>query len=564
MTLVPFSATIDSSNLPVGPTGPQGAAGPQGPQGVPGDAGPVGPQGAVGPQGPTGPTGPQGPAGAAGTGSGSRFGVNVLDFGADPTGVNDSVGAFEAAMLASANATDRGIPGGPANTYGLIKVPVGWYKFSRSCNLDVAVDANGNPRPAAWRFEGETHSADMNNGSMIYGPANDYAFKSGKPTIGDLGSNANVMHTAIFENLGINAWGGIFIASGTPTVRGCSFRCWRGIVVPSCWSGCFENIILRGQNDANNPLTTDRNLAQVGIFAFCGPNGTFRNIDAAGFAFGTGMSVAGSGVTVENYHCEVSRVGLLLGYAPTANAGQDYCGGSVKQVQMEGNMIGVFIANFGGELKQVGIQSHQDPFPPLPGVTPVGDDIPGYPSGWRGETAFCAYFVGGSGALEFMQCMASGGFAQAAVVTDAQVFPDGGGRNPTMLRNVFGGSLVPAPGTYPAGTTTIPLYRGSSVKMPGWLVPGVHVQIGSKVPAGTTVTAVGSNTVTLSSPTTDVITCDSGLNASDWLTFSADTKPGYKASIGQINVMGDPAADLQYGDFDMAYPFPGPASLAPL
>jgi hypothetical protein len=51
---------------------------------------------------------------------------NVLDFGADPTGANDSVAAFENAMMAT---------GGLA--YGKIVVPLGTYKFSRSCNLEI-------------------------------------------------------------------------------------------------------------------------------------------------------------------------------------------------------------------------------------------------------------------------------------------------------------------------------------------------------------------------------------------------------------------------------------------
>src|SRR5215471_7409648 len=72
--------------------------------------------------GATRPAGPAGPPGGGG-GGGRPFGQNVLDYGANPTGQSDSVGAFEAAMKAARSAG-----------YGLIKVPLGKYRFSRACN----------------------------------------------------------------------------------------------------------------------------------------------------------------------------------------------------------------------------------------------------------------------------------------------------------------------------------------------------------------------------------------------------------------------------------------------
>jgi hypothetical protein len=114
-----------------------------------GAKGPVGPAGPIGPAGPQGPPGPvpeapqdgktygrnnaawsQITTGTGGAPATSRFGLNVLDFGADPTGQNDSVDAFERAMLAAAQLSGTAPPGYTAQVYGRIEVPLGQYKFS--------------------------------------------------------------------------------------------------------------------------------------------------------------------------------------------------------------------------------------------------------------------------------------------------------------------------------------------------------------------------------------------------------------------------------------------------
>src|SRR5215467_2241202 len=80
--------------------------------------------------GATRPAGPAGPPGGGG-GGGRPFGQNVLDYGANPTGQSDSVGAFEAAMKAGGATTTR------PRSYGLVQIPLGRYAFSRPCNLAV-------------------------------------------------------------------------------------------------------------------------------------------------------------------------------------------------------------------------------------------------------------------------------------------------------------------------------------------------------------------------------------------------------------------------------------------
>lgn len=471
------------------------------------------------------------------SGTGSRFGVNVLDFGADPTGVNDSVAAFEAAMMAQANLVAGG--GTPGNNYGEIRVPLGWYKFSRACNLDIAGPS------VAYCFRGEGQATGhIQGGSLIVGPNDDYAFKSTGNDPNQPGVGGNVGNTAIFERLMIMGWGGIYLNIATPSIRDCAFACWRSIVVPSCWAGSFENIILRPQN---NPAWVpadpgDLNKGQVGIFAFCGPNGTFRNIDAAGFAYGTAVALGGVGITFDTYHCEVSRVGLFLGLAPNINeglpnqqAGLNYIStSSFKQFGFEGNLIGVIVGNCSlSELMQWNMQMHSDPYPegPLP--------------------AFCGVAVFNSNGSR-MEAMQIGGQAsQAAIVTDANPFPDGSSRNPMMARNLLYAGYMLQPGTYPAGTTVLPLVRGKSKQLPSWLVPGVSVMepggSTSKVPAGTTVTAVdlAANTITLSQPTTAPMAVDANLNG-DWLLLpcpAGNALNGFAAGDG--------------GSIDTGYPFLG-------
>jgi hypothetical protein len=59
----------------------------------------------------TRPASPAGPPGG-----GRPFGQNVLDYGANPTGQSDSVGAFEAAMKAGGATTTT------PRSYGLVQI----------------------------------------------------------------------------------------------------------------------------------------------------------------------------------------------------------------------------------------------------------------------------------------------------------------------------------------------------------------------------------------------------------------------------------------------------------
>jgi hypothetical protein len=420
-----------------------------------------------------------------GTGRGgvttSRFGHNVLDHGADPNGRADSVGAFEAAMMAS---------GGGA--YGKILVPLGSYRFSRSCNLDII-----NSRPiggvqkaqAGYIFEGEGHTSTRfgtaNSSSLIIGPPNDYAFKS------TLNGSGNSFNSCIFERLHIQGWGGIFMNIASPIIKECAFICWRCIVVNQSWSGSFENLLLRGNN---GPAQSGvRELGQVGLFVGATPGAVLRNIDATEFQKGTAVSVGGAGVTLENVHCEVSRIGVMLGYAP--QAAQDFLSAySLKQLGFEANMINVFVNNAAyGEIKNITIQGHQHIFP----------------EGGQGMS-LCGFYFRLCHDTEFMQVISNGGFSQASLVSAGGLPSSDGIVSPTIERCALSTNYALAPGTYPAGTRTFPLVRGRSFRFPSWLVPGVKVtdfwgsqNNNSRIPAGTTVQSVDPNvSVTLSNPST--------------------------------------------------------------
>jgi hypothetical protein len=344
---------------------------------------------------------PQGPARSGGTGTGSRFGVNVLDFGADPRGVKDSVGAFEAAMMAA---------GGGA--YGRIEVPLGNYKFSRSCNLDIMGTRFPNsPGRAGFHFVGECHTFPRyganQSSSTIIGPANDYAFKENNFSA----SQGNQGGSSIFENLLITGWGGIYLGISTPTIRNCALNCWRGIIVAQCWGGCFENIILRSYAGT---LDTSRSTGSVGIHVH-GYCARFTNIDASTFPSGTAVALSGAQVLAENIHIETSRVALLLGYCPEPSAGYDSFTGRVMDVNLEGNLCGVFLNSAIGEMSDVMMQTHEDPFPG-PGQDAHGN-----------VASLCGFYANGVQDMEFKSVGAQRWASQASFITSADGFPSSDG-----------------------------------------------------------------------------------------------------------------------------------------
>jgi hypothetical protein len=435
--------------------------------------------------------GPAGPSG--GGGAGNRFGHNVLDFGADPTGVNDSVGAFEAAMLATGT-----------QTYGVIYVPLGRYRFSRSCNLTI------NHQPTtAFTFLGEgndwTRRGAAGAGSTIICPPGDYAFKQVVDVLNDPSVGANEFNTAGFEGLSFVGYGGIYMKSCHPIVRNCHFQCWRGVVIDDSFNGVFEDIIMVG-DDNLAPRSIDRARGQVGIFV--GGNVTLRRIHGFGFHQGTGIAVGGSGFRLENIHIEVSRVGILFGYSPLGD--RDFFQYShVTHCSSEACVIAFFI---GGAWSTMNVfqllvaQGHVINF------DPNGDKM-----------SLCALYAAKGDRSEWSSFDFKDIYSNAAILTP---FSSAGGL-PTITNLMASARLPLAVGNYPAGTRTFPLGRYDAVKFPEWLVPGVVVQSDPTpvFPAGTTVVSVVPKTsITVSAPSSAAMSW-SNANQGDCLVFSNASGP---------------------------------------
>ena len=85
----------------------------------------VGPSGPPGSSGPPGPPGPEGDTGPPGLPGGGGIYLNVLDFGADPTGVTDSSSAINtAAALVGSN-----------GRHGVVYLPTGTYRVNHQIVL---------------------------------------------------------------------------------------------------------------------------------------------------------------------------------------------------------------------------------------------------------------------------------------------------------------------------------------------------------------------------------------------------------------------------------------------
>ena len=115
---------------PPGSTGPQGSTGPPGPAstvpGPPGSPGPIGPPGSVDAGSVTGPLYWTATGGTVARSAQDRSAdvANVLDYGADPTGVVDSTTAINAAIVGKP-ARDVYIPPGTYRINGQINVTAG-------------------------------------------------------------------------------------------------------------------------------------------------------------------------------------------------------------------------------------------------------------------------------------------------------------------------------------------------------------------------------------------------------------------------------------------------------
>jgi hypothetical protein len=262
-------------------------------------------------------------------------------------------------------------------------------------------------------------------------------------------------------------------------------------------------LVLRGKNNWNMKLETDRDRAQVGLFVYATPNASISNVDATGFGYGTAIAVSGVGVTVDGLHLEVNRVGVMLGYG-VLKQDQDYIRAfSVQNVTTETCLIGVLCANASyGEVKNISMWNHEDNWEQWQtGPTP-------------GQWPFCGIFLAHAEAMEFAQIINQGMYTQAAWV--AMYEKNNPTVSPAIVRCTQKSNYT---GTAAAGSTTLQFFRGMSKQVPTWMLPylggglppNVVQTINVKsdngaIPAGTTiVAATQAGQMTLSKATTAAI-----------------------------------------------------------
>lgn len=139
---------------PIGPIGPPGAGGngTVGPTGLTGPAGPTGADSTI--AGPTGATGPQGPIGLTGA-SAATLVIDITNFGADPTGTNDSASAIQAAINSA--------PLSGADIY----FPPGKYKQSTTIYIGDGRQFSGK----VVSITGSSPTAIITVGSIVNNPA---------------------------------------------------------------------------------------------------------------------------------------------------------------------------------------------------------------------------------------------------------------------------------------------------------------------------------------------------------------------------------------------------------
>ena len=403
--------------------------------------------------GATRPAGPAGPPGGGG-GGGRPFGQNVLDYGANPTGQSDSVGAFEAAMKAARSAG-----------YGLIKVPLGKYRFSRACNLDVVNSQYG------VRFEGEANSVQRfgNQSSTILGPSNDYCFKST-----DAGNTAaGLQH--VFQNLAFACHGGgIYMSDGGIMVRDCYFfGGGRHIHLDQAWKTYI------GQCQFNGPGRPG--TGNIGVGAY-GQEVTLDTVDFINM--GTAVVLQGESMEIRQMRCESSGRALILGQDQSGN--QSYLTNfRISVGEMESNSREIWIRN--------AARGYIECFPIL------GHEI--YDGDVRTQYAIQ---VDNAAQVKLAYMQFGGSYSQAAIVSN--------NISQCKLEMCQGRNGLSAKGnaSYPAGTTQIQISRSVfDTALPGWLVPGLTVTDvfnPSALQPGTVVQqVVQPDTIVFSKPTASTI-----------------------------------------------------------
>jgi hypothetical protein len=223
---------------------------------------------------------------------------NIVDYGADPTGANDSTSAIAAAIAAAS---------GGSVSNGTVYIPAGQYKISSTLNISASINIRGDG--CAFRNEPIANSYPNKAASQLlwYGATGGTMIKLNPQSSGSSTGGF------IWENFGVD----------------CRHIAYVGIRIRACSASSFRNISALNHSGASaaNPgvgidLTTDTSGYSVAL-------NKFDNIIISPFAdiaFGTSFAI-----------------GLRLD--SSASDGSDAFGNTFGNIFIAHNYIGIYLGN---------------------------------------------------------------------------------------------------------------------------------------------------------------------------------------------------------------------------
>jgi len=244
--------------------------------------------------------------------------INVLDFGADPTGLNTSDVAIQAAINVAGSKTSTQGPGG-----GVVFIPAGTYKITNtlvplgSSKACIAVIGAGWGTTLFGSFKGFVFDCSpYGNGAINISRVSDMNINNGQLSVGADDTLGCIRCTAtqhvVLANLQLVGWNGVVaetVTSGTqPPIGAAPFWC------------ILENILYYSPSNATSLASSGVNFGGtvgfLGLMQCC-----CINCDAlGGFC---GFWITGTSSTVSLLHCrtEAANYGIIAGYNLTGGNG---------------------------------------------------------------------------------------------------------------------------------------------------------------------------------------------------------------------------------------------------
>ena len=243
--------------------------------------------------------------------------VSVLDFGADPSGVADSLAAFQAAIASFPTTYDSGV----GSKGGTVLVPPGNYYLSGTLELNRSVNLKGATGAYAGYGASTLTFADnvtgiwcpyyttSSNGKMGPGLIIENLVLNRKTTSGTLGHGILIEVTCVVRNCSIAGFreNGIFVQTGASTPNANDWY----IETTSCISNGSHGVYISGDN-AN---------AGIALGVYAGNNGGYGFYDHS-FLGNTYVACTSETNTLSNYY--VFNVSFLLGCYSEPGSPADY------------------------------------------------------------------------------------------------------------------------------------------------------------------------------------------------------------------------------------------------